>query len=211
MTNSTGPIAIDPPGPGLDPAIDFLNTFGLSNGQPFDELTTPDAAIDWLAGQGLLEAEAIEPERRRLAGRAGKGAIERLQRVRSGLREVVDALDEGRPPKKAAVAAVNDVLGLRESTELVPGPSGLKLMRSREGAPLDRALAEISRRIAAELDEGRPDRFRICANDRCRWVFYDRSRPGSRRWCEMSSCGNRAKAARHRARARARREGPANT
>ena len=63
MTNSTGPIAIDPPGPGLDPAIDFLNTFGLSNGQPFDELTTPDAAIDWLAGQGLLEVEARQVAR----------------------------------------------------------------------------------------------------------------------------------------------------
>ena len=44
--------------------------------------------------------------------------------------------------------------------------------------------------------------FRICENDTCRWAFYDRSRPGTRRWCEMSSCGNRMKAARHRARIR---------
>jgi predicted RNA-binding Zn ribbon-like protein len=34
----------------------------------------------------------------------------------------------------------------------------------------------------------------------CRWVFYDESRAGKRRWCDMASCGNRAKAARHRAR-----------
>jgi hypothetical protein len=34
-------------------------------------------------------------------------------------------------------------------------------------------------------------------------VFFDQSRSGRRIWCDMASCGNRAKAARHRARAKA--------
>ena len=34
-------------------------------------------------------------------------------------------------------------------------------------------------------------------------VFYDASRTSRRRWCDMATCGNRAKAARHRARERA--------
>ena len=54
-----------------------------------------------------------------------------------------------------------------------------------------------------ELTGGHPERIRICDNDRCRWVFYDTSRTGRRRWCDMATCGNRAKAARHRARAKA--------
>jgi len=29
-------------------------------------------------------------------------------------------------------------------------------------------------------------------------VFFDGTKNGRRRWCDMSSCGNRAKAARHR-------------
>ncbi|MGO9207446.1 MAG: CGNR zinc finger domain-containing protein [Candidatus Limnocylindrales bacterium] len=33
-------------------------------------------------------------------------------------------------------------------------------------------------------------------------MFYDASPTGRRRWCDMASCGNRAKAARHRVRAR---------
>jgi len=41
------------------------------------------------------------------------------------------------------------------------------------------------------------DRIRLCANDACRWLFLDGSRNGSRRWCDMSACGNRAKARRH--------------
>lgn len=42
-------------------------------------------------------------------------------------------------------------------------------------------------------------RFRIrqCANEKCLWLFVDESKSGTRRWCDMASCGNRAKARRH--------------
>jgi predicted RNA-binding Zn ribbon-like protein len=58
-----------------------------------------------------------------------------------------------------------------------------------------------------ELTSGNPDRIKVCDNDRCLWVFYDTSRTGRRRWCDMATCGNRAKAARHRARSKAASEG----
>jgi predicted RNA-binding Zn ribbon-like protein len=45
--------------------------------------------------------------------------------------------------------------------------------------------------------------LRLCASDTCSWLFLDTSRNGSRRWCSMRTCGNRAKARRHHARARA--------
>ena len=51
----------------------------------------------------------------------------------------------------------------------------------------DSALALLS----AEVRQ----RLRICPN--CRWLFLDRSRNGSRVWCDMTVCGNRAKARRH--------------
>lgn len=40
-------------------------------------------------------------------------------------------------------------------------------------------------------------RVRECDADNCNWLFLDRSRAGTRRWCSMNSCGNRAKARRH--------------
>jgi predicted RNA-binding Zn ribbon-like protein len=40
-------------------------------------------------------------------------------------------------------------------------------------------------------------RLRHCLNDQCGWLFMDDSKNGSRRWCSMQSCGNRAKAHRH--------------
>lgn len=40
-------------------------------------------------------------------------------------------------------------------------------------------------------------RVRECANDKCLWLFLDESKNGTRRWCSMKACGNRAKAHRH--------------
>src|SRR5487761_434628 len=40
-------------------------------------------------------------------------------------------------------------------------------------------------------------RVRLCANEKCRWLFLDDSKGGTRRWCAMRACGNRAKAHRH--------------
>ncbi|BFO14047.1 hypothetical protein SHKM778_04350 [Streptomyces sp. KM77-8] len=39
-----------------------------------------------------------------------------------------------------------------------------------------------------------------CAAPRCTRLYVDRSHRSSRRWCDMTRCGNRAKAAAHRSR-----------
>lgn len=36
-------------------------------------------------------------------------------------------------------------------------------------------------------------RLRVCTAEDCQWVFVDRSRPGTGKWCSMKACGNRAK------------------
>jgi predicted RNA-binding Zn ribbon-like protein len=46
-------------------------------------------------------------------------------------------------------------------------------------------------------------RVKACRGEDCRWVYVDRSRNTSRRWCDMGNCGNRAKLATFRARQRA--------
>jgi len=50
-------------------------------------------------------------------------------------------------------------------------------------------------RILAELQHAaraaKLDRLKICAAEECRWLFYDRSKPGTRRWCASTLCGNR--------------------
>lgn len=45
------------------------------------------------------------------------------------------------------------------------------------------------------LEPARLGRVKICPN--CHWLYLDESRNRSRRWCDMTVCGNRAKAQRH--------------
>ena len=51
--------------------------------------------------------------------------------------------------------------------------------------------------------DGSLEHLKLCADDTCRSVFYDRSKNHSGRWCSMSSCGNRAKVRAWRQRQRA--------
>jgi len=53
--------------------------------------------------------------------------------------------------------------------------------------------------VAAEavwlLGNDRASRLRQCQGEGCAVLFYDISRAGERRWCSMTACGNKAKAA----------------
>jgi len=80
-------------------------------------------------------------------------------------------------------------------------------MAAKEGlklAPLGtEAVAGLSV-VIAELYNGSAngtlDRLKMCASDECKWVFFDRSKPGTRRWCQSTLCGNRQKTRTYRER-----------
>jgi predicted RNA-binding Zn ribbon-like protein len=145
----------------------------------------------------FLEHELVHPD----AGiQLGEADLARVRRVRGALREVVDSVVEERKPDADAVHLVNAVLEARRPTRLELDGSALRIGHRHAATPVDDALALIAEAIVEELATGRPERMRVCANDRCRWAFFDSSPTGRRRWCDMRSCGNQAKAARHRAR-----------
>ncbi|MEU7867171.1 CGNR zinc finger domain-containing protein [Dactylosporangium sp. NPDC049140] len=64
--------------------------------------------------------------------------------------------------------------------------------------PLTGTLALIARDALDLVSSPAARRIRECADPECRELFLDTSRPGSRRWCSMDSCGNRAKKQRRR-------------
>jgi predicted RNA-binding Zn ribbon-like protein len=180
----------------LDDTFDFINTLEFSGDASTDEIETPDAARAWLLARGLVHAEAVPAEA------VGEPLVERLREARTAFREVADAVFHHRAPARAALDVVNRTLRSREIVQLEASADGVNVGHRHEGDPIDDALARLAEPLVAEIAGGRPERLRICANDACRWVFFDASPTGRRRWCSMASCGNRAKAARHRARHR---------
>ncbi len=62
---------------------------------------------------------------------------------------------------------------------------------------LDAMLWPVARDAAELLVDQDPARIRLCAAPACERLFLDQSKAGRRRWCQMGTCGNRAKARRH--------------
>ena len=188
----------------LEACIDLINSteFPQDDGVPEEHLPTVDDAIGFFTSRGLAHEGAIRAQAE--AGRGGEAAwLARLYATRAALRDVWDARVEGRTPSADALAMVNALLRRAPRVELVPGPGGVGVShRHSDVDPTGEALARIIEPLVEAIATEATDRFRICANDGCRWVFEDTSRAGRRRWCDMSSCGNRAKVRRYRSKQR---------
>jgi predicted RNA-binding Zn ribbon-like protein len=179
----------------LDAALDFLNTLDLDDGQLIEHFGQPSDAAGWFVQHGLVHPDAKSTWE--------AADLDRIRHVRAAIRDVVDSVVEHKIPKARSVELVNRTLEARRPARLELDGTAVRIGHRHAATPVQDALAVIAEAIVDELAAGRPDRFRICANDRCRWTFFDSSPTGRRRWCDMSTCGNQAKAARHRAKARA--------
>ena len=188
----------------LDDTFDFLNSLDRDDGFPRERLASLDDALAWFVDRGVIHREGADRARAQVASQPAAAArdLARVHTVREALREVADSIVEQRAPRVGALDTVNRALHARQVIELVAAPDGCSVDHRHVGDPIDDALARLADPLVSELTAGHPERIRICASETCQWVFYDTSRTGRRRWCDMATCGNRAKAARHRARAK---------
>jgi len=185
---------------GIDACMDLINSEELTKGIPEEHLVTADDAIAYFTTRGL----AHEPTLRAQVEREGDEAwLRRIHGTRAALREIWDAEVEERFPDQAALDTVNAVLREAPRIELVRSDTccGVSHRHSVDD-PTGEALALVTQPLVEAIAGQATDRFRICANDGCRWVFEDTSRAGRRRWCDMTTCGNRAKVRRFRSRHR---------
>jgi predicted RNA-binding Zn ribbon-like protein len=196
---STGaPALIAAPGDGL--CLDFANTrYWRGNPVPTEELTGPKPLLDWLAAKGGHEADTLRAARK-WSGQQPEKA-ERLLEEAIALREAIyrlfaaTASDE--PVPTADFNAVNAALAeAPPRRKLAARPSGgWEVPWLDVSAPA--LLAPVLWSTADLILARDRKRIRQCSNDKCLFLFIDESKNGTRRWCDMSSCGNRAKAHRH--------------
>jgi len=187
--------------------VAFANTLSYDHGQPVDTIADSDALLAWLRSRDLLSSRGQAAEAGKLRRQPGEAA-RRLGRFRH-LREVLqgaaaDVSARGRPSRQR-VRELNQILrrGMHYH-QLLLQPGGGRYTVRQVGDRLDQARAAIASSLAYFLADDAATRLRVCANEQCRFVFVDRSPAGRRRWCDMRTCGNQAKVARHRARIRAR-------
>jgi predicted RNA-binding Zn ribbon-like protein len=184
--------------------LDFVNTDDVQRGTPVDALRDFGAFVGWLELAGVVDAERAAGLRRRAdqqpAGAAA--ALAEARRVRTVLRTLAERGAAVEPVRVDALAEINRVLSRSAGTRRVDVRSDGSFARSF--VPVGDAFAGLMIPVvdsaADALILSELSRVRRCAGARCARVFYDATKNGRRRWCDMATCGNRAKAARFRAR-----------
>ena len=179
-----------------DMALDFLNSRAAPKGTDIEWLKDGAALCAWMQTAGLLtEAQA------RQAARHGTG-LDRVAAEARSLRETLRAwLETG---DKTLFKTLNSLLAQDSSHLHVTPPKapGTAAQISRD-APINQPadlLTPIAHAIANMLALPDQDRLRNWDGPSCTLWFHDTSKSNRRRWCSMAICGNRAKAAAHRAR-----------
>lgn len=174
-------------------SLDFLNTRPFMNGAPVELWNEPGDVLRWMRAAGLITSQQVREMEGAWHREAGP-IMNDLWDFREKWRAAVFALEAGQPLASAFVREVNGLLDSHPFVDhLVQSPDGLKRRRRFEpkgpgdvlGPILDDVLT-----VATSLDRSR---VRKCAN--CQLHFHDSSKKGTRRWCSMNICGNRAKVA----------------
>lgn len=130
--------------------------------------------------------------------------------LRETIHRVFRAVAEGHPVPEPDFVALNLALAqapTRHQLARVDGGYAWRIEPAEVSAParlMPALLAPVLWSAADLLSKGAPGRIRQCANETCLWLFVDGSKSGTRRWCDMTSCGNRAKARRHYSKTRQR-------
>jgi predicted RNA-binding Zn ribbon-like protein len=180
--------------------LDFVNC--EHGARRFDSLRDFETMVRWLEAAAVLDAERGGGIRRRAqqqpAGAAA--ALVDARRVRGALRSLAERGPLSERVRSEGLAEINRVLGRSAGTRRVDLRADGTFIRSF--VPVGDAFAglviPIVESAADALILGELPRVRRCADPRCQRVFFDNTKNGRRRWCDMATCGNRAKAARHR-------------
>lgn len=165
----------------------FVNTVDVENG--IEELSGPAELHGMLKRIGALDEGAPE---------LTDADLRRALAVREALRALLHA-NVGLAPDPAALDIL-DRTGAAGALAVRFGRDGSSNLAS-DASGLDGALARILAIVYSSMVAGTWTRLKACPRDVCGWIFYDRSRNSSSRWCSMSVCGNRTKTKRYRAQA----------
>jgi predicted RNA-binding Zn ribbon-like protein len=187
-------------------AIDFVNTVsGKRLLSPIERFNDYGDVLSWAEQIGVASAARTKVLRRiaREHPRQAEAVFERAKALRETLFRIFAAVAAHERSTADDLASFN--------RELADAFSHLRIAESADGfawsfcdeEALVSILWPVTRSASDVLVKDDPARVRMCeATDGCGWLFYDETRNGTRRWCSMKDCGNRAKARRHYAKSK---------
>ncbi|MGE5146664.1 MAG: CGNR zinc finger domain-containing protein [Candidatus Eiseniibacteriota bacterium] len=184
-----------------DLCLAYANTLAWrGSAAPVEQLADMGALVAWLSEAEGLGGAALTKLAARLRRRPVESAalFDDAIALREAIYRVFAALAAGGRVSDADLAALNRALAAappRDRLMRIANGYGWRVDRLAASAPA--LLAPVLWSAADLLVRRDVACIRQCANEQCLWLFLDMSKGGTRRWCDMASCGNRAKARRH--------------
>ena len=182
--------------------LDFANTMiERRTGQPRELLSGYSDLVSWgleaRAVTGLQARRLAEMAERRPADAAA--AFEQAITWREAIYRIFSSLARSESPVEADLTVFNDALkGVMPMAQVTQTEEGFAWDWEDDEDALDRILWPVVRSAADLLTSQELAKVKVCPDrEMCAWLFVDTSRNQSRRWCDMKSCGNRAKARQH--------------
>jgi len=193
-------------------ALDFLNSVAAPSGSEIEWLSDGSDLLDWLEQAELMPADVLKPFREEGAVQACDAVAAQARELREWFRGFV-TVHAGRSLDVSALDELNIINSLLArdnnyrqiearnlSEQGADAKSSLlrwrRERRWRTAADLLLPIAEVMGDLVCGVDF---ENVKLCEGPPCTIWFHDVSKNHTRRWCSMAICGNRAKAALHRA------------
>jgi predicted RNA-binding Zn ribbon-like protein len=191
------------------PALDFLNSIATPVDTPVEWIDDGDGLLAWLRQADLVPGEVLARFRKQALPGELDAVAAQARTLREWFRGFVRT-HKGRPLEEKHLKELDPLNRLLERDDafsrVVAGSDGTtatfeyqKMRRWRSPESLLLPIGEMLARFVCEEDFAQ---VKACEGATCTLIFADHTRGHGRRWCSMSVCGNRAKVAAHRSRAR---------
>ncbi len=202
MTDSANPTSFN-----LDagnPALDLVNTlYDRFDQPPTDHLDNYAALVDFTHACGLLDVDVRDLLLEAAGQRPHEAAAAHAATIalRESIYAVAVAVVDGDQPATADLDCLSQFAAeARAAGAYRFEDDGFRWSWQPVATRLERPLWQFAETAVEFLAHGDLSRLRVCAADDCGWLFLDETRNRSRKWCDMATCGNRAKVARYRRR-----------
>ena len=158
-------------------SIDLTWTLRFRTVKPTELLRTPSDLGAWAAAQGLPTSGTLDDD-----------DLERFRQLREVLFGAFSRVVDGQELSNSQRRALNSNAALPSYRPVLTRSGSITF--EYEGSGVDAALSTLAG-DAIQLLSLHDGRLRRCEGTDCALIFHDESRPGTRRWCATSRCGNR--------------------
>lgn len=185
---------------GGDMSLDLVNTVDMRPMEsPKELLATYSAVCSWARQSGQITPEQESDLIRRAMRHPAEAETARREFVqaRECLFGILLATTQGQRIPAEVLKQWNHLAhGAMAHLQIVQQETALVWRNPPDPQDFNFMLWPVIHSAITLLSGPRVARIRRCAAEKCDWMFLDTSKRGNRRWCDMTVCGNRAKAKR---------------